>query len=58
MNRFHELVRLKVSTQTIKNNMRLLEKLEEKAARYVENNQMTIDAPSLIDAKQIMRRTK
>jgi hypothetical protein len=55
--KMHELVRLKISTETIKNNMRLLSKLEEKSARRVENNQMTIDKPSLIDIKQLTRRT-
>ena len=55
--KMHELIRMKVSTETIKNNMRLLKKIEEKQRR-IENNQMLIDAPSLIDTKQIMRRTR
>ena len=54
--KMHELIRMKVSAETIKDNMRLLEKVEEKQRR-AENNQLLIDAPSLIDTKQIMRRT-
>jgi hypothetical protein len=55
--KFHEAVRIKVSTQTIRDNLRLLEKVEEKARRS-ENNSLTLDAPSLIDQKQVLRRSK
>jgi hypothetical protein len=57
MMKFHEAVRIKVSTQTIRDNLRLLEKVEEKARRS-ENNSLTLDAPSLIDQKQVLRRSK
>jgi hypothetical protein len=55
--RFHELVQLKVRTHTIRQNIRLLKKLEEKERR-VQNNQLLLDAPSLVTQKQILRRSK
>jgi hypothetical protein len=55
--KMHELVRLKVSTETIRNNLRLLSKVEEKERR-VQNNSLALDTPSLITTKQVLRRSK
>jgi hypothetical protein len=55
--KFHELIRIRVSAKTIRDNLRLLEKVEEKERR-AQNNQLMIHTPSLIDSKQILRRTR
>jgi hypothetical protein len=55
--KLYELCRIKVSTDTIQNNLRLLRKVERRE-RLVVNNQLLLEAPSLICIKQVVRQTR
>ena len=54
--KLYELCRIKVSTETLQNNIRLLRKVE-KRRRSVINNQLLLETPSLVCLKQVLRKT-